>query len=666
MLFSLLSTAAIHANQTKAGDRAGDLVEQGKQAYLQGHFIKSKDLFLQATTISPQNAEALYGYARSAHELHLYGEAIAAYEKALKLSPDNITVLEDYISALAWGGTLKDDRRMLEKARDKGLTTLASRPDRVGFYRSVSTTAEKLNEVPGFLRSLESLAERLPQSPVLAIQIQELRLRLAQGKKNQQETDRIKNAIRSDLASVNLDSISKGGLTAPQLYKIATGYRLIGEQEKYAAAFDALVRAPQGMLLARHIPLPYWPGMMALFTNRDLKKEDLKERLGKIRKTKDCLAPTWQLGHAGNILLEMEFDTLAEMARQRYSAPDAKPAADAPEVNLDSLIALGERMANLNTWGGANWYVKTAQLLLDLDVRMEDAIRISAWGIKALEARQPGLIYPGSGEQETENSYLQLIARLKVAQAEAMEKTGQAAQAEKLLREAVKDSPSARTYSAMGRLLLAKGETEDAYDNLVSALAKGPQKGSPLEKQTRDATAKAAEVMKRSEATVAEDIKNRQQKFALEEERMLVGSRLNEPAATFELKDMTGKTWRLKDLRGKVVVLNYWATWCGPCVAELPHYQKLVKGYANSNDVVFLAISIDDDAEAVRSWLEKNKYDVTVLHDKGSSIDYKVNGVPTSLVIGPDGNIAYRTTGFPGEEKYLKEMRLRIEALRVK
>ena len=81
--------------------------------------------------------------------------------------------------------------------------------------------------------------------------------------------------------------------------------------------------------------------------------------------------------------------------------------------------------------------------------------------------------------------------------------------------------------------------------------------------------------------------------------------------------------------------------------------------------VVLLAISTDADPSLVQPWLNETDFDFTVLYDEGSAVDFQVTGIPASFLIGRDGNIQYRTSGFPGPDQYLREMRLRIEALRV-
>ena len=111
-------------------------------------------------------------------------------------------------------------------------------------------------------------------------------------------------------------------------------------------------------------------------------------------------------------------------------------------------------------------------------------------------------------------------------------------------------------------------------------------------------------------------------------------------------------------------LLGCWATWCGPCRAEFPHYRDLVDSYASADDVVFLAITTDVDHSESRTFLEENDYRFTVLFDQGSAVDFQVTGIPAHFILVPGGRIQYATSGFPGAERYAEEMRLRIEALR--
>jgi peroxiredoxin len=117
------------------------------------------------------------------------------------------------------------------------------------------------------------------------------------------------------------------------------------------------------------------------------------------------------------------------------------------------------------------------------------------------------------------------------------------------------------------------------------------------------------------------------------------------PAPDFTLTDLDGNRVSLSQFRGKPVVINFWATWCPPCKAELPH---LVKAYEREQGrVVFLAISVDEPERTVRRFVEDNGVSLTVLLDDGGEVaaDYRVEGIPTTFFISRDGEIVARYVG---------------------
>ena len=333
------------AQQRDSSLRSPRLIEQGKRAYLEGHFLIARALFRKATATDRQNALAHYGYARSAHRLHEYEEAIRAFEKALSLAPKNQQIWQDYLQALTWGGVYKTDSRMLEKARDQGLEALESWPDDVAIHRWVLKAEEMLNEVLPYLARLEALHARFPQAPVLAIHLAELRLRLAQGEKNTQKADQIRAAIKSELDAIENSQISQKNLSARELYKITVGYRLLRENQKFAAAFDALTKTAEGQELAQNIPLPNWPGMLPLFTKRNFTDEELHANLESINAAKERVPRSWSAPDLNfPTLTGLEFDTLAEMARRRNSRADsARPPSARAQINVGAPASAGRK-----------------------------------------------------------------------------------------------------------------------------------------------------------------------------------------------------------------------------------------------------------------------------------------------------------------------------------
>lgn len=118
-------------------------------------------------------------------------------------------------------------------------------------------------------------------------------------------------------------------------------------------------------------------------------------------------------------------------------------------------------------------------------------------------------------------------------------------------------------------------------------------------------------------------------------------------APSFVLPDLSGKVVRIEDLRGKVVLLNLWATWCPPCVEEMPTLQELAKKMAG-RDFVLLAVSEDEDSTKVQPWIEKHGFQFPVLLDARGQVgaDLGITGYPETFVIDRQGRIVHHHVGF--------------------
>jgi len=117
-------------------------------------------------------------------------------------------------------------------------------------------------------------------------------------------------------------------------------------------------------------------------------------------------------------------------------------------------------------------------------------------------------------------------------------------------------------------------------------------------------------------------------------------------AIDFKLKDLNGKELSLSDLKGKRVFLNFWATWCPPCKAEMPEIEKLYQETKNSN-LVIVAVEIGEPLNTVKPFIASNKYNFKVLIDPNQSVatQYNVTSIPTSYFINVDGNIVSKNIG---------------------
>jgi peroxiredoxin len=114
------------------------------------------------------------------------------------------------------------------------------------------------------------------------------------------------------------------------------------------------------------------------------------------------------------------------------------------------------------------------------------------------------------------------------------------------------------------------------------------------------------------------------------------------PSPDFSLEGLDGKPFKLSENKGKVVVVDLWATWCGPCVKSLPDLQKLSEDKSlASRGLVVVAPNVGEDKPTIKEFIEKNKYTLTVLVDEKTTLANAlgVSGIPTKLVIGRDGII---------------------------
>jgi peroxiredoxin len=118
-------------------------------------------------------------------------------------------------------------------------------------------------------------------------------------------------------------------------------------------------------------------------------------------------------------------------------------------------------------------------------------------------------------------------------------------------------------------------------------------------------------------------------------------------AANFTLKNLNGEAVSLASLRGKIVFLNIWATWCAPCREEMPSIQSLYSTFKANKDFVVLAVSQDTDGGSVRPFVEQNHLRFTVLLDPRNEVGerYEVNGIPETFIIGRDGRIVAHHVG---------------------
>jgi peroxiredoxin len=118
-------------------------------------------------------------------------------------------------------------------------------------------------------------------------------------------------------------------------------------------------------------------------------------------------------------------------------------------------------------------------------------------------------------------------------------------------------------------------------------------------------------------------------------------------APDFTLPAVDGKQVSLQDYRGKVVFLNFWATWCIPCREEMPALERLHQTYQQSQDFAVISIDYKESAEQVKAFFQKHALTFPALLDQSGSVsrDYLLSGMPTTYLIGRDGMLLARGVG---------------------
>jgi thiol-disulfide isomerase/thioredoxin len=227
--------------------------------------------------------------------------------------------------------------------------------------------------------------------------------------------------------------------------------------------------------------------------------------------------------------------------------------------------------------------------------------------------------------------------------------------------------PSAPVAEHLGDLAAQRGETDRAIDAYATAFA-FPDK--TLDAARRDQLRKklgSAYVAKyQSEKGLGDLILARYDELIRSlKSRLEAGGKPNaglRDPLEFVLQRLDGSEVKLADYRGKVVVMDFWATWCGPCRLEGKLFERVMENFCENPFVAFLALNVDEDRAAVPSFLKEEKWTAPVVYAQGLDQLLGVRALPTVVILDPEGRVTFRQMGLdPGSfiatlEKKLREL----------
>ena len=134
-------------------------------------------------------------------------------------------------------------------------------------------------------------------------------------------------------------------------------------------------------------------------------------------------------------------------------------------------------------------------------------------------------------------------------------------------------------------------------------------------------------------------------------------------APEFQLTDFNGRSLNNANMLGKVVFVDFWATWCNPCRRELPEFQAFYDLYKKDPRVVFVAASTDQEKQKVQPYIDEMKFTFPVAFAEDTATKFGVEGIPSLFIIGPQGKIRYKIVGFDPDKDFVREMTWRLESL---
>jgi thiol-disulfide isomerase/thioredoxin len=271
-----------------------------------------------------------------------------------------------------------------------------------------------------------------------------------------------------------------------------------------------------------------------------------------------------------------------------------------------------------------------------------------------------------SGAADWQNQTDRGIGRAQMNEARATGNLGSADEALALAQQAFDTWPCADAAREMARWYERLGKPAEAASALADAFAIPDPRATDADR-ARD-RGRMGELYRRahgSEAGLGELVLEAYDRnVALIHTREL-RLRANDPNAAltdpmeFTLGALDGQKLSLAAFKAKVVVFDFWATWCGPCRAQHPLYEQVKKRFHDNPDVVFLSIDTDEDRTAVKPFLEEVQWGGRVYFEDGLSRALKITSIPTTILTDKHGRIFSRMNGFK-PERFVEMLSTRI------
>jgi thiol-disulfide isomerase/thioredoxin len=220
----------------------------------------------------------------------------------------------------------------------------------------------------------------------------------------------------------------------------------------------------------------------------------------------------------------------------------------------------------------------------------------------------------------------------------------------------------------LGELAEKRKEIDEAIDYYLQAFAISFNTDEPIDlKSLRRRVGQIYSAKNGSEAGLGDLLLKAHDAFVKEREERL--AKLDPPNINegivdplkFTLTRLDGSPIKLNEQRGKVIVINFWATWCGPCLTEMPLFEKTIAKFKDDKDVFFLAITTDEDRDLVAPFLQRYKFNLPIAYAEYLNDHFAVSSIPTTIILDRKGEVSFRQAGFNPREDFVEALSEKIE-----
>ena len=261
------------------------------------------------------------------------------------------------------------------------------------------------------------------------------------------------------------------------------------------------------------------------------------------------------------------------------------------------------------------------------------------------------------------------LSRAWQFQARALGLTGKAEDAVVLARKSYERYPTETSAHELGRWLAASGHQQEAAEAFANAFSIPDGRASDTDRA--DDRKKAGESWKKAKGTEAglgdlflTAYDKTSAMIAERNQRLREVDPNRDVTNPFEytISNLSGERLKLSQFKGSVVILDFWATWCGPCRAQYPLYEQVKEQFKDRKDVVFLAMNADEDKSLVKPFLEQSHWNKNVYFEDGLGRLLNVANIPATVVFDKQGQIASRMNGFL-PDRFVDMLSSRIRAI---